>query len=55
MRRLLTTREVMEVLGLTQGKLLRLVHTGQIKASRIGKGFKFRPENVDRYIEENEV
>lgn len=49
--RLMDTEEVATYLGIHARTVMKLVHNKQIKASRVGRIWKFRKSDVDEYLE----
>ena len=52
---MLDIKEVMERLELSDSTVRRLVKLGKLRAYRIGVKLKFKPEDLDRYIESQVV
>ncbi len=53
--KVLTTKEATKYLKTTKQTLLKMVHERRIKANRIGKGYRFLQEELDKYLRgENE-
>ena len=52
-RRLLTGPEVEEILGKKRTSIFEAVRRGDLVAVRLGRSLRFRPEDVDAYIERN--
>lgn len=52
---MLDIKEVMERLELSDSTVRRLVKDGKLRAYRIGVKLKFKPEDLDRYIESQVV
>jgi len=48
---MLDIEEVMERLQLSDATIRKLVRAGKLRAYRIGKRLKFKPEDLDDYIE----
>ena len=51
MDRLMTLEEVAEYLRLSKDTIYRMAHAGTIPASKVGNQWRFRKEDVDRWIE----
>lgn len=50
---LLSIRDVASVLGVHRNTVHRLIGTGQLQPIRVGRLARFRPEDVDAYLERN--
>jgi excisionase family DNA binding protein len=48
--KLLTTREVAAILRLNVGTILSAIHTGRLRASRFGRTYRVRPDDVEILI-----
>jgi excisionase family DNA binding protein len=48
--RLLTVAEVARTLRVSNMTVYRLVNAGELPALRIGKSYRLRPDDVDRYL-----
>lgn len=48
---MLDVEEVMERLGVSDSTVRRLVKDGKLRAYRIGRRLKFKPEDIDRFVE----
>lgn len=59
MEKLLTTADVSKLLGISRTTLVRYIYEGKdglkLKARRLGRGYRFLPEDVDAFIEASEV
>ena len=42
---------VAQLLGIGRTTVYRLVNTGELRAVRVGERLRFRPEDVDAYLE----
>jgi excisionase family DNA binding protein len=42
--------EVAELLRVSSMTVYRLIHAGELSAVRVGKSYRIREEDVDRYI-----
>jgi len=51
MNELLTPKEISKLLKLTYGKVLEIIHLGELKAIRIGKSFRITEYDLHDYIE----
>ena len=51
LRRLLSTEEASIYLGCHLRTVFRLIDEGRLKAYRLGRSLKFRPEDLDRALE----
>ncbi len=47
---LLNTREVCEFLGIDRTTLYRIIGRGELKARRIGRGYKVLKQNLLKYL-----
>ena len=54
MEKLLTTKEVADIIGMHPVRLTKKAYAGEIKASKIGSGWRFRPCDVEHYIQQND-
>jgi excisionase family DNA binding protein len=50
MREVLTSKEAMEYLRITQTTLLKLVREGGLKGNKVGRNYRFLKEDLDRLI-----
>ena len=48
--RFLTVGEVAEILRVSSMTVYRLINSGELAAVRIGKSFRLREEDVDKYL-----
>ena len=48
---LLTVNELRGVLKISRGTVYKLVNRGELPAVRVGERLRFRPADVDRYLE----
>jgi excisionase family DNA binding protein len=48
----LTVSEVAELLRVSNMTVYRLISAGQLAAARVGKSYRIREEDVDRYLAE---
>ena len=46
----LTTKEATRYLKTTKQTLLQMVHDGKVKANKVGKGYRFLQEELDKYL-----
>ena len=53
--RLMIFEETMEYLRLKKSTLYRLVQTGQIPASKVGGQWRFKKEEIDRWLRQQQV
>lgn len=53
MQKLLSSREVSDLIGVTQETVQDYVNTGRLIGSKIGQRFKFRPEDVEDFVRAN--
>jgi len=51
--RLLTSREVEDILGRKRTSIFYAVRRGELTAVKLGRSLRFRPEDVERYIRQN--
>jgi nitrogen PTS system EIIA component len=49
--RLMDTEEVANYLGVHQKTVMNLVESKQLKASKVGRVWRFRKSDVDKYLE----
>ena len=48
--RVLTTQDAMEYLKTTRPTLIKMVKEGKLKANKIGRGYRFLQEELDKYL-----
>jgi excisionase family DNA binding protein len=48
---LLSVNELARHLGISKWTVYRLVHAGEIRAVRVGERLRFRPGDIERYLE----
>ena len=48
---LLTIAELAQLLGIGRTTVYRLVNTGELRAVRVGERLRFRPEDVNAYLQ----
>ena len=53
--RLLTVREVAETMRVSNMTVYRLIKAGDLHALRVGRNFRIRESDVDRYFEAGRV
>jgi excisionase family DNA binding protein len=53
--RLLTVGEVADVMRVSNMTVYRLIKSGQLAAIRVGKNYRIRESEVDRYLSERSV
>lgn len=53
--RLLTVREVADAMRVSQMTVYRLIKGGELAALRVGRNFRIRESDVDRYFEAQAV
>ena len=53
--KLLTVQEAAERMGLHHQTLRKIIKTGRLKASRIGRVLRIRPEDVEAFIETSQI
>ncbi len=51
----LTVKEVAEYLQLSPDQIYHLAQQGKIPASKVGARWRFKRENIDRWMEEQRV
>ena len=51
----LTVKDVAEYLQLSPDQIYRLAQQGRIPASKVGARWRFKRENIDRWMEEQRV
>jgi len=49
-KEVLTSKEALEYLRITQKTLLKLVKEGQLKGNKVGRNYRFLKEDLDRFI-----
>jgi len=52
-QRLLKATEVARILNISKSMVYRLMKNGKIPSVRINQAFRIRPEDLDKFIEEN--
>jgi excisionase family DNA binding protein len=52
---LLTVRDLAHHLGISKWTVYRFVRSGELPAVRVGESIRFRPEDVDAYLETRRV
>ena len=52
-QRLLKATEVARILNISKSMVYRLMKNGKIPYVRINQAFRIRPEDLDKFIEEN--
>lgn len=52
---LMTVAEVAEVLRVSNMTVYRLIRSGQLAALRVGKNYRIRRQDLDRYLEAGTV
>lgn len=50
--RFMTVGEVADVLRVSTMTVYRIINSGALPAVRIGRSFRLRPEDLDRYLSE---
>jgi len=53
--RLLTVGEVADAMRVSNMTIYRLIKSGQLAAVRVGKNYRIRESDVDRYLSERSV
>jgi excisionase family DNA binding protein len=53
--RLLTVGEVAATMRVSNMTVYRLIKSGQLAAIRVGKNYRIRESDVDRYLDERQV
>jgi len=53
--RLLTVGEVADIMRVSNMTVYRLIKSGQLGAIRVGKNYRIRESEVDRYLSERSV
>ena len=53
--RLLTVSEVADLMRVSNMTVYRLIKSGQLKALRVGKNYRIRESEVDRYLSDRSV
>ena len=54
-RDLLTVSEVAETMRVSNMTVYRLIKSGQLAAIRVGKSYRIREDDVDRFLSEQSV
>jgi len=49
-QKLLTTREVLEILRITKPTLLRIIKNGKLRASKVGHNYRILEDDLNKYI-----
>lgn len=49
---ILTTREVMQYLKITRPTVFKLIKEGKLKASKVGRDYRFLKSEIDRFLME---
>ncbi|HUS62114.1 MAG TPA: helix-turn-helix domain-containing protein [Acidimicrobiales bacterium] len=49
--RFLTVAEVANALRVSNMTVYRLVNAGELPAARVGRSYRIRPEDLDRYLQ----
>jgi len=55
MNKLLSFNDVKEYFNISQPTLYRLMNRGKIPFHKVGNSIRFRPEDVEKYLEENRI
>jgi excisionase family DNA binding protein len=53
--RLLTVREVADAMRVSNMTVYRLIRAGDLKAIRVGRNFRIRESDVDRFLDDRAV
>jgi len=53
MDKLLTTKEVLEILKISKISLYRKIWAGKIKAYKLGRLWRFKREDIEKCLKEN--
>ena len=48
---LYTTKEVQQILKVDRQAVMRYIKAGQLKATKIGRGYRFTEENLKEFLE----
>ena len=51
---LVTRKEAQKILKIGKNKILDYIHSGELPAKKIGKGYKIRKNNIINFIEKEE-
>ncbi|HUO34071.1 MAG TPA: helix-turn-helix domain-containing protein [Candidatus Acidoferrum sp.] len=51
MEKLLTSEQASEILGVSRPTLYKLVNTGRLKAYLVAKAWKFKPSDIEKFLE----
>jgi len=54
-RGLLSVNELATYLGVTRSTVYRLVREGELQSVKVGRRKKFRPEDIDAYLEQGKL
>ena len=54
-RDLLTVSEVAEIMRVSNMTVYRLIKSGQLPAIRVGKSYRIREDDVDRFLSDQSV
>ena len=49
-QRVLTMKEAAEYLKTTRQTILKMINAGKIKSNKVGRGYRFLQEDLDKYI-----
>ncbi len=52
---LLSIKEVIEILNIGRATLYRMIDAGEIKAYKIGRGVRFKQEEIAEYINSHQI
>lgn len=48
--KLLTPKECATLANVSRGTIINLIYSGALKASKVGRQWRIRPEDLERYI-----
>lgn len=51
----MTVRDVADYLQLSKDQIYRLAQQGKIPVSKLGRGWRFKKEKIDQWMDENGV
>ena len=51
----MTVKNVADYLQLSKDQIYRLAQQGKIPASKVGRGWRFRKEKIDQWVEDQEI
>ena len=51
----MTVKDAADYLQLSKDQIYRLAQQGKIPASKVGRGWRFRKEKIDQWVEDQEI